>query len=211
MLAYIKHTSNCGTPAMVCSDRGSQLVKAGKVINSINESWNWAQIVDTTAKSGTKWKFVESGCQWRNGLVERQVATMKRTMSSVLETNQSLNYAELDTLFASAANVVNQRPLAVRSFSQDDFCSITPNDLLLGRNRLAVQPTQQYGDCDNIGLRLELIEEMEKLWWDQWIKQVFPALVPFRKWKTEYRNLQFADVVLVNYPSKVDKGDFRLG
>ena len=134
MLAFIKLISNYGNPALICSDRGSQLVKAGESVDTSKHdisSWEWPRIVDTTAKSGTAWVFVESGCQWRNGLVERQVALIKRTMSSVLQTHSNLNYAELDTLFASAANTINQRPLAVRTFSQDDYRSITPNDLLL--------------------------------------------------------------------------------
>jgi hypothetical protein len=117
MLSYIKFTSNFGTPALIHSDQGSQLVKAGRLLNAEPGDWDWSKIVDVTAKSGTRWVFVQSGCQWRNGLVERQVALIKKTLSFVLNTNHTLNFAELDTLFSSAANIINQRPLAVRNFS----------------------------------------------------------------------------------------------
>ena len=213
MLAYVRFTSNFGTPALICSDRGSQLVKAGGSVETSQpdtSGWEWPRIVDSAAKSGTKWVFVESGCQWRNGLVERQVALLKKTMSSVLQTHNNLNYAEIDTLFASAANTINQRPLAVRNFSQEDYRSITPNDLLLGRNRLPVQPDNVYGNSDNLTVRLQTIKDMEELWWKQWYTQVFPSLVPFRKWKSVYRNLHIGDIVLVMYASKVAKGDYRL-
>ena len=108
LLAYVRYTSNCGRPALIVSDRGTQLVKAGNMMN--NESldvgnWDWSRIVDATAKSGTNWKFVEAGCQWRNGLVERQVAAVKKSMSHILATHQDLNYVELDTLSASIANL----------------------------------------------------------------------------------------------------------
>ena len=43
------------------------------------------------------------------------------------------NFAELDTLFSSVANIVNQRPIAVKSFTEEDAHTITPNDLLLQR------------------------------------------------------------------------------
>ena len=55
-----------------------------------------------------------------------------------------------------------------------------------------------------------MIKELEELWWSQWMRQVFPSLVPFRKWKVEHRNPCVGDVVLVQYSSKVGKGDFRM-
>ena len=55
-----------------------------------------------------------------------------------------------------------------------------------------------------------MIKKLEELWWSQWMRQVFPSLVPFRKWKSEHRNPCVGDVVLVQYSSKVGKGDFRL-
>ena len=133
-------------------------------------------IGEMAAKSGTKLVFVEAGCQWRNGLVERQVGSLKRSISAAIGANAFLNYAELETFFCSVANQVNQRPLAVRNFSQEDFRSITANDLPLGRNKLPVSPGLCYGDNDNLGLRLEIIEEMESSWWNHWWKQVFPSL-----------------------------------
>jgi hypothetical protein len=55
-----------------------------------------------------------------------------------------------------------------------------------------------------------VIEEMENLWWEQWRKQVFPSLIPYKKWKVEHRNPRIGDIVLVHYPSKVSKGEYRL-
>ena len=130
--------------------------------------------------------------------------------ASVLSSNRDLTYPELEALFYSAANLANQRPLAVRAFSQEDFRSITPNDLLLGRNRLPLGTQSAFGDDDNLPRRMEVIKEMEELWWSLWIKQVFPSLVPYRRWKTSHRNPCVGDVVLVHYASKVGKGDYRL-
>ena len=115
---------------------------------------------------------MQGGCQWRNGLLERQVAVLKRTLGSVLTSNEGLTFPEVQALFASSVNITNQRPLAVRNFSQDDFRSITPNDLLLGRNRLPLNPDSNWGHNDNIPLRIQTIKDLEKLWWDQWLQQV---------------------------------------
>ena len=121
----------------------------------------------------------------------------------MLDLSVNLNFAELDMVFSQAANIVNQRPLAVQTFKEGDERFITPNDLLLGRNRVPFQPGPLYGDNDNIPLRLQLISDMLELWWDQWLKQVFPALLPYQKWRTEHRNISVGDVVLVLYASKV--------
>ena len=75
------------------------------------------------------------GCQWRNGLAEAAVKLVKSALDLTLASQVTLNYAEIDTLFSSVANLVNQRPLAVKSFTYEDHHAITPNDLLLGRSR----------------------------------------------------------------------------
>ena len=78
LLAYSRFTSDYGAPALVVSDRGTQLVRAGKVIGGQSDvtGWDWTLISSRAARSGTKWTFVEPGSQWRNGLVERQVGVL---------------------------------------------------------------------------------------------------------------------------------------
>ena len=116
----------------------------------------------------------------------------------------------MDTLFSQVADIVNRRPIAVKNFTDDDFQAITPNDLLLGRSRNMV-PGPVYGFNDSITKRQELIEDMEQLWWDQWVKQAFPHLVPFKRWKWEHRNLRPGDIVSILYDKKIGKGEFKMG
>ena len=78
---------------------------------------------------------MEPGCQWRNGLAEAAVKLVKTTLELTIASQQTLNFIELDTLFSSVANTVNQRPIGVKSFTEDDLVAITQNDLLLGRTR----------------------------------------------------------------------------
>ena len=159
--------------------------------------------MDVTTKSGTSWQFVEAGCQWRNGLVERQVQSLKKTLTKSVEFSSNLNFAELDSLFSSVANIVNSRPLAVESFGQDNLRCITPNDLLLGRTRAKSLSAGMYANSDDLPVRLQFLEDLETLWWEQWLREVFPSLLPFRKWKAEFRNLQVGDIVLVMYIVRV--------
>ena len=67
LTAYTRFTSNFGNPLMVVSDAGSQLVKAGRIIDSADPaSLDWNRIKGSAAKNGTEWKVIEPGCQWRN-------------------------------------------------------------------------------------------------------------------------------------------------
>ena len=113
-------------------------------------------------------------------------------------------------MFSSVANIVNSRPIAARSFTQDDFYAITPNDLLLQRTRNTV-PGANYAAEESFTRRQEVLEELEQAWWQQWHVQVFPHLVPFNRWKTEHRAVQLNDIVHVLYEKKLGKGLYRLG
>ena len=49
------------------------------------------------------------------------------------------------------------------------------------------------------------------MWWNQWVVQALPHLVPYRRWKTEHRWLRINDIVLVLYEKKVSKGTYQPG
>ena len=50
------------------------------------ESWNWKELEEAGAKSGTEWEFVPAGCQLRNGLAEARVKATKQTLEHMLAT-----------------------------------------------------------------------------------------------------------------------------
>ena len=211
LTAYTRFTSNHGNPLLVVSDSGTQLVKAGKIAAEFAPaSLDWISIGEKAAKNGTKWKVVEIGCQWRNGLAESAVKLVKSTLEHTIASQRTLDYSELDTLFSSVANTVNQRPIGAKNFTEEDFETITPNDLLLGRSRNTVTEVI-YSENESLTKRQQVLQELEQCWWNQWITQVLPHLVPFKRWRVEHRSLRVGDVVLVLYEKKIGKGTYRLG
>ena len=106
-MCYQKHTGIYGHPKIVISDHGTQLVAAGSDLN-------WAEIQFNTASKGTTWQFTPKGCPWRNGLAERSIGIAKRTLVTLVNKHQTLNYAELETVYIRVASIMNQRPLTVR-------------------------------------------------------------------------------------------------
>ena len=121
------------------SDRGTQLVRAGMVLDNkeMPANWKWEEVIRKNAT--TSWEFVPIGSQHRNGLSEAQVKVLKKSLHLAISPGTILKYSELVTLLAKIAHSVNSRPLGLSSTSQDsqqeDFLQpITPNQLLLGRS-----------------------------------------------------------------------------
>ena len=169
----------------------------------------WRKIDEGAAKDGTKWKIVELGCQWTNGLAESAIRLIKSSLALTLASQRTLNFAELGTLFSSVANVVNQRPIAVQNYTEEDYHAICPNDLLLQRSKNTV-PGVQYAEEETVTRRQQVMKEIEDTWWRQWIVQALPHLVPFKKWRQEFRSVKKGDIVLVLYDRSIGKGDYRL-
>ena len=210
-IAYNSHISDRGLPSMVHSDRGSQLVAAGKEIE-----FDWDCIAQRSSIQGTNWEFTPAGAQWRNGAVEIFVKKFKKSFE-LLYSKTRLNYAELSCAVKRIASVLNDRPLSVQksvnSYPDRDFLSpITPNMLLTGRSGKRAPAQQLDINYDDIPQdRLSFVEELELAWWCQYKVQYFASLIPTQKWLHAKRNISIGDVVLIEYKTKSFPGTYRLG
>merc|ERR1711867_144468 len=85
-----------------------------------------------TVPTGRAWKFVPPGTPWRNGLAERIIQMVKRSLLREVLGGKLLDTLQAQSLLHRVAEVLNSRPLTARSFAADDFAAVTPRDLLLG-------------------------------------------------------------------------------
>ena len=111
---------------------------------------------------------------------------------------------------ARAANIANDRPVGIRSLTNDDFVPVTPNQLLIGRTSTAVV-NYEPGDDDNLTRRGKYQEELLQTWWNQYHTQVFSSLLPYQRYKDAKRheNLAVGDVCLVKADNKI-RASYRL-
>ena len=112
---------------------------------------------------------------------------------------------EFVTLLARIANSINSHPLGISrqsSTSQgEDFLQpITPNQMLLGRSN-PENPLRDFTESDKFTERIAYVQNVEKIWWQNWIKECLPTLLPARKWKIKSKNLNVGDVVLLSSPT----------
>jgi hypothetical protein len=119
----------------------------------------------------------------------------------ILASQSTFNFAKLDTLFSSIDNTENQRPIAIESFTEEDTHANTPNDLLLHRNENLV-PGVVYGTDDSITRRQEVFRELEQAWWDRWIEQALPHIVPVKEWKHKHLSMVVGDAVFILFKKR---------
>ena len=55
------------------------------------------------------------------------------------------------------------------------------------------------------------VEERVLLWWKTFSEEVFPMLVPYRKWMRVEDSLDLGAIVLVQYASRMAKDRYRMG
>ena len=58
--------------------------------------------------------------------------------------------------------------------------------------------------------RAAYMKELSRLFWNTWMTQVFPALLPFWTWTKRQQNLKVGDIVMVLHKPKLGKVSYRL-
>ena len=222
LLQWDHFTAIRGVPAKVVSDRGSQLTSAGNTVawgadGRQDGSKVWAEVESVSARRGTKWEFVPAGAQFRNGLAEARVKAVKQTLRHMLMTTlvsgkPTLSYAELLTVLAQVANIVNDRPIWAKVLTEGDMVPLTVNQLILGRTSTS-PPCQdeEMGEEGEFRASSGFIDNLLNTWWSLWKQQGFASLLPYNRLKDEkrHKNLREGDVCLLQYENKV-KNTYRL-
>ena len=219
LLRHAEFVSRRGSPQTIVSDRGTQLVSAGRILANEKSSkegtpvdWNWKRIVAENCASN--WEFVPIGSPHFNGLPEATIKVLKKTLDLSLHSGVVLTYPEMVTLLSKIAYTVNSRPLGLANISQtsqqeDNMVPITPNMLLLGRSS-NFSPPIEFADQDRFCARLAYVGQVEKEWWDRWIKLVLPTLFSYKRWKSKKKNLEVGELVMIRYTGQV-KDDYCIG
>ena len=80
--------------------------------------------------------------------------------------------------------------------------------MLLGRNSNE-SPPLDYKEDERFSSRLSYVSTVETTWWNKWVKDVMPTLLPYPKWRKEQRNLAEGDLVLMWYTGNM-KDHYRM-
>lgn len=97
---------------------------------------------------------------------------------------------------------MNSRPLVPLSDDPRDALALTPAHFLVRRGLIALpEPENLTNTPVNRLVRWELVQRMNQLIWDRWHREYLTSLIDRTKWKTQTRNFQIDDLVLIKEDS----------
>ncbi|XP_071948918.1 uncharacterized protein [Antedon mediterranea] len=197
-----------GKPKMIQSDNGTQFIGAERQLRQMIQGWSKEELKEFCAEQQVIWKFTTPLAPHQNGCAEALVKSCKLALKKAVG-EQKLTPFELHTCFQEIANLVNERPIGRIPNDPDDVKYICPNDILLGRSSSRV-PQGPFRPSKNPRERLEYVQKIVNAFWKRWTRDVFPLLVPRRKWNVDRRNVKVNDVVILSDPNAI-RGKWHLG
>ena len=133
--ALLRHSSRYGYPCHLLPDRGSQLVSGSE--GAKFDFRDLQQVLHKDRRFTVSLSAVKS--HEEHGKVERKIQVVRRILERMDYTGIGLSILDFQTFFYSAANSMNNVPMAVsrnvkRGSRGGILETICPNSLLLGRN-----------------------------------------------------------------------------
>ena len=197
-----------GFPAIILSDNGSQMTGAAKELRDMVSNLKGDQLQEFCSERSIQWVFTTPAAPHQNGCAEALVKSCKGSLKRVIG-EQVLTPFELYTCLLEVANLVNQRPIGRVPNDPDDGAYLCPNDILLGRATPEV-PQGPFNDTKNPRHRFQFVQRIVESFWRRWNRDVFPALVPRKKWQVEKRDVRVDDMVIVA-DSNAIRGKWTIG
>ncbi|XP_063371608.1 uncharacterized protein LOC134659830 [Cydia amplana] len=199
IMALRRMASRRGWPDCFYSDNGTNLRGADTELKrSVRELDNKA-VNDFALTNGSSWKFIPPASPHWGGAWERLIRSVKKSLSVVLKERAPKDEV-LSTLMAEVENIVNSRPLTHVSVEPGSDGALTPNHFLLH----SPPNTPALGAFDDSDLFLRkqwrTSQRLADMYWQRWVKEYLPELLPRRKWNTEQTPLKVGDLVLVVDP-----------
>ena len=116
---------------------------------------------------------------------------------------------ELDTCLMEVGNPVNQRAIGHIPNDPDDGAYLCPNDMLLGEASSTV-PQGPFKQTRNPRHKVEFIQQIVDSFWKRWARDVFPTLIPRKRWHAERRNVRVGDVAVLSDDNKAIRGKWTI-
>ena len=210
LLVHRRFQSIRGCPIIMYSDPGINFVGASAELKKFIDSISAEELKRQGGKVGTQWKFHPPDAPHTNGATEVMVKMVKKALQ-ISTGDAAMSFTELQTLCCEAAELVNERPLAISHSRVNEDLELNylcPNQLLLGRASGKI-PVGSWTKVSNMARRTKYVQEVADRFWKEWYKLVFPSVVIHPKWHVERRNLKIGDIVMVADQNAL-RGDYRL-
>lgn len=192
IMALRRMAARRGWPHLMYSDNATNFRGADHELRAAYTEWMPA-LKDEGLLRRMEWRFIPPGAPNQGGAWERMVRSIKTALNVTLR-EKAPSEEVLRTLLTEAEFSVNARPLTHVSVSPHDPEALTPNHFLLGSS--SGLPTT--GPCDEADRRTwRASQALADHFWQRWLREYLPTLVPRGEPRNDARPLQVNDIVLV--------------
>lgn len=200
IMALRRMAARRGWPQQLFSDNGTNLRGAHAELKRSVQELDENDLTNEAENHGTKWTFIPPASPHWGGAWERLIRSVKTSLRVVLK-ERSPRDEVLSTLLAEIENIVNSRPLTHVSVEPGSVETLTLKHFLLGTSL----DSPQIGKFDDSDLYLRkqwrISQRLADMFWNRWVKEVLPDLLPRKKWNQEQRPLHVGDLVYLIDPN----------
>ena len=194
--ALQRFISRRGQPLEMLSDNGTNFVGGCRELQRAAEAWNSSKMQEVMRQKEIRWKFNPPAASHMGGIWERQIRTIRKLLSALMN-QQQLTDEALHTLLCIVENIINSRPLTVISDDPADLEPLTPNHILHLRSGPSLPPGEFVKQDLYCRRRWRQVQYLANVFWTRWTKEYLPTLQLRSKWLQNQDNVKVNSVVLV--------------
>lgn len=199
IMALRRMSCRRGWPRYIYSDNGTNLRGADVELSKAMQELDDDALRTEAVNNGALWTFIPPVSPHWGGAWERLIRSVKSSLRVILKERAPKDEV-LRTLLVEVENIVNGRPLTHVSVEPGSTESLTPNHFLIGSS--SNLPTAGVFDDSDLFLRKQWrqAQRLADMYWQRWLKEYLPTLVPRTKWHQEQNPLKVGDLVFIADP-----------
>ena len=195
VMALQRFAARRGLPVSMRSDNGTNLVGAESELNTAWQEVNTDDIVIKARSKGIDWRFNPPKASEMGGVWERQIKTVRKCLTGILNPKVALDDETLLTALCEAENLVNSRPITRVSQDPEDG-ALTPNHLLMMKANVT---------DDHLNFNLGAIYRrnwkkvcmLKDQFWNKWSKEYLAEQQQRKVWDKQREDFKVNDIVLL--------------
>ena len=214
ILALRRFLARRGPMLSLRSDNGTNFVGAANEFRKLYNDMDHTRISKFLANQNCEWIRWERNppeASHTGGVWERQIRSVRNTLSSLLHEHSSLLTDEVfRTLLTEAELIVNSRPITTDP-ENPELAALSPVQLLTLKSKVVLPPPGDFQREDiYCRKRWRHVQHLANVFWTRYRKEYLQSLQYRNKWNKEQRNFCVNDIVLLK-ESNVPRQQWPMG
>ena len=208
VMALQRFAARRGLPVTMRSDNGTNIVGAESELSAAWDEIDTEEITVKARSKGIDWKFNAPKASEMGGVWERQIRTVRKCLSGILNPKTALDDEVLYTSLCEVENLVNSRPITKVSQDPEDGV-LTPNHLLLMKSN-ASEDHMEFNLGAIYRRNWKKVCMLRDQFWNKWSKEYLLNLQIRQKWDKKQANFKEKELVLL-VEANLPRSQWQLG